>query len=130
MRMTRSRAAAITVGWIVVLFFIALAVARCDAQTPASPQKKSVKIDALDIAWAGTVVGDRLSTNYVLDHCPTCYEASPIKHNGVRMGVQFGLIGATKFLEYKYPGHSTAFRVFKGLMVGMGTAVIIHNLRK
>lgn len=98
--------------------------------TSFSQQPKKLKVDILDIAWTGTIVGDRLSTNRALSNCPSCYEQSPIKNSNIRMATQFSLLGVTKFLEYKYPDHPKTFRLFKSVMVGFGTFVIIHNLRK
>jgi hypothetical protein len=96
----------------------------------AQKPSRKLKVDAFDCAWAGTIIGDKLSTNDLFRSCPTCYEFSPIKHNGLRVGVQFGLLGAVKAIEYYNPGHSTLFRIFKGSMVAFGAGVIIHNLRK
>ena len=46
------------------------------------------------------------------------------------MALSFSLLGTVKFLEYKYPDRPKTFRIFKGIMVGLGTGVIIHNLNK
>src|SRR3977135_3760626 len=105
---------------IIILFLSSFSI----AQSPSS----KLKPDLLDISWASTIIGDRISTNIVLSNCSYCYEGSPIKNNNLRMALDFSLLGTVKFLEYKYPDRPKTFRIFKGIMVGLGTGVIIHNL--
>jgi hypothetical protein len=110
--------------------FCLILILSITASVSAQQPSRKFKVDAFDLAWTATILGDRLSTHRALSRCATCYELSPIKHNGLRIGVQFGVLGSVKMIEYYNPGHSTLFRFFKSGMVAFGTGVIIHNLRK
>lgn len=94
------------------------------------PKKYSFVDGLLTAGWATAAAGDRWSTHRVLSTCLGCREASPFKSANTRMAIQFSALGAVEFLQYKYPERRTTFRVFKGLMVGMASAVVIHNLSK
>lgn len=111
-------------------FSIQTARQRLLVSTEGVSASRRFKLDAFDFAWAGVIVGDKLSTDRAFNRCASCYEGSPFKNVAARVGFQFGLLGATKVLEYYNPGHSTLFRVFKGGMVALGSGVILHNLRK
>jgi len=43
--------------------------------------------------------------------------------------MQFGMLAAVKFVEYKNPGHRWGYRAFKLGMIGLEVFVISHNMR-
>lgn len=113
-----------------VKFSIQTARQRLLVSTEGVSASRRFKVDAFDFAWAGVIVGDKLSTDRAFNRCPACYEGSPFKNVAARMGFQFAMLGSVKVLEYYNPGHVTLFRVFKSGMVALGSGVILHNLRK
>lgn len=115
--------------FIVAVLLGILIVLACDA-VAQEPKARKFKVDAFDIAWAGTIVGDKLSTERALARCTGCRELSPLGNTKTRIGFQLGMLGAVKAIEFYHPSHSTLFRVFKGSMIAIGTGAIIHNLRK
>lgn len=106
---------------------------KLDAQAQSNQQSKPsnhrIQIDAFDLTWAGTIIGDKISTDYWHSHCSRCYEQSVIKNDWARMGAQFGLLGATKYLEARYPDRPWAFRIFKGAIIALITVKINQNFQ-
>jgi hypothetical protein len=82
---------------------------------------------ALDATWVGVAIGDRLSTNYALSHCPRCYETSPVQSSNARTAISFALIGVTDWVQHEYPEKRTVIRLFKLVPIGIETFAIVHN---
>lgn len=105
--------------------------------TPQLQLKKSVQsfkphwytpLDfALDATWAGVAIGDRLSTNYALSHCPTCYETSPVRSANARTAISFALIGATDWAQHRYPEKRKIVRWFKLGPIAVEAFAVVHN---
>lgn len=105
-----------------------LAICLTAASASAQQPEKKFRLDALDKAWIATIIGDRVSTEIARNRCPACVEQGPIKNKWATMTIQFGALAATKWMEHKYPEHSTFARAFKGVVIAVGAAVIVHNL--
>ncbi|HXU07789.1 MAG TPA: hypothetical protein VN743_02245 [Blastocatellia bacterium] len=108
---------------------IVLMLSLASSAIAQQPEKK-FRLDAFDKAWIATIIGDRVSTEIALNRCPACSEQGPIKNRWATMTIQFGALAATKWMEHKYPEHSTFARVFKGVVITVGAAVIVHNLNQ
>jgi len=95
---------------------------------PLAPTRWYVPLDfALDAAWASAIIGDRLSTNYALNHCAKCFETSPLQSANARTAVGFALIGTTDWLQHRYPEKRKIIRWFKLGPIGLGVWEIFHN---